>query len=259
MVSLVQTPIQHSVLEFGWIAFILSQTGFLSDTDDHSLVHSKANLVSVLSFLGIFAGYWSSGTERATFASIRENKSEFSIPCDYVQLHFRLFTLVDTPSDVTGSDGLLCRREQGQINYSTLGTVALQFKERRVSIFGILSSLAGRNGAWNGTIRWPSMYRVLILAEEDMDIPFDPDECKVRWRPGWGAMIAFQTAIFLIVKIWETEWNNVLDEIDNCLRFQLNQTLEPKQISSWMFDLDFGRSRVYFTILQVLRIFKECI
>jgi hypothetical protein len=185
-----------------------------------------------------------------------------SIACNYVQLHFRYFTLVNTlMSDVIACDGLLCKRQQGLITSSALSIAPLRFEERRISIFGILTMLNDwhEDGKINTT---PSIYRVLILGEDDADSPFDIrtlEQCELKWRPGWGGVIAFQTAIYFTVKIWEKEWNKVLDQIDDCLRFQMDQTLETKQIADWMFDLDFERSRLYFTILQILRIFGECI
>lgn len=106
-----------------------------------------------------------------------------------------------------------------------------------------------------------SIYRVLILADTGVDFPVRPDlkESKLEWYPGFGGAAAFQAAIFLTARVWETEWNKALDQIDECLSVQLNQTLNPKQITKWMFDFDFKQSRLYFTILQILRIFGECI
>jgi hypothetical protein len=92
--------------------------------------------------------------------------------------------------------------------------------------------------------------------------PFDGDHLegsKLKQHPGFGGILAFQSAIVLAVEVWETEWNKVLDGIDGCLSVQLDQTLNSKQITKWMFDLDFRRSRLYFTVLQILRIFGESI
>ncbi|PMD38648.1 hypothetical protein L207DRAFT_42244 [Hyaloscypha variabilis F] len=260
---LLQTPIRDSILEFKWLEFILAQAGFLDYESPSSGIFSRLpryapHLASVLFFLGMFAGHWSSGAERALFSSRVEILS--GLAWNYAQLHFRYFVLGNEPNNTIGSGGLLCVRQRGQITSSTLGIVPLRFDERRISIFGALTAFS----AWDAAEfpRVPSLHRVLILAENDLDFPFGEMALKdyeLKFWPGFGGSIAFQSGIFLTVKIWEKEWNKVLDKIDDCLRFQLNETMETKKIAKWMFDLDFERSRLYFTILQILRIFGECI
>jgi hypothetical protein len=40
---------------------------------------------------------------------------------------------------------------------------------------------------------------------------------------------------------WETDWNKVLEEINDCLRLELKKDLKPDKIEKWMFDDDFER------------------
>jgi hypothetical protein len=253
---------RSSILEFRWIQFILAQTGFLNyekGLDGHSPL-----IASFLCFLGTFTGHWLSAAERANFSFMGELASgSFRFDRHFAQIHFRCFTLTGDLDDTIGSGGLQCLRQRGQITSSALGTIPLRFEERRISIFGVLSDFGHEGTGYKADGgRLPSIFRVLILTEADVNFPFSSeivDESELKRWPGWGGTVAFQAAIFVTLKIWEKEWNKVLDEIDNCLRFQLDQTMELGKISEWMFDLDFERSRLYFTVLQILRIFGECI
>ncbi|KAE9372640.1 hypothetical protein N431DRAFT_244483 [Stipitochalara longipes BDJ] len=208
-------------------------------------------------FLGTFSGHWPSAVERASFSF---RTIFYPLEQLFTQVHFRYFKLIDTLNDNVGSDGLQCHRQRGKIPPSSPGRSPLQFEERRISIFGILSA-PHRFNDFGSFLYKPSIYRVLILSEDDLRFPLCNliDDSKLKWWPGLGAAVAFQTAIFLTVSVWEREWNKVLDQIEDSLSVELDETLEPKQISKWMFDLDFDRSRLYFTVLQVLRIFGECI
>jgi hypothetical protein len=102
-----------------------------------------------------------------------------------------------------------------------------------------------------------------MLADVCEDFPFDFRgliiESELKYYAGFGGAFSFQGAIFFGTSIWETRWNNVLDKIDDSLRVELNKIIDSKQRAKLMFDLNFERSRLYFTILQVLRIFEECI
>jgi hypothetical protein len=166
---------------------------------------------------------------------------------------------MDTPKKTLGSDGLKCQRQQGEIKFPGLRISLFRFEERRISIFRILSSTSTDSGLSGREIS-PSVYRVLILAEADVDFfAKDLKNSGLKWRDGCGGPIAFQGAIFPTLRIWEREWSKVLDQIDVWLSVKLNQTMDSEQITEWMFDVDFERSRLYFTVLQILRIFGECI
>jgi hypothetical protein len=147
---LLQAPIQDSILKFRWIEFILAQTGFLDYKDLPGVYNEpltefylqrlhSIHLASFVCFLGIFAGYWPSGVERAAFLVRRDESLGVPFGRLYVQLHFRCFRLTDTLANTVGSDGLQCYRERGEIEPSDLGIARVSFEERRISIFGILS------------------------------------------------------------------------------------------------------------------------
>jgi hypothetical protein len=260
---LLQTPIRDSILEFRWIEFILAQTGFLGygvlnprDQSSGDQNSGEIHQASFLCFLGTFAGYWPSVSERAHFSFRTDWAGYHKLPLHYAQIHFRCFELADTSGNTPGSGyGLKCQRQRGQIESANLKKIT-HFEEKRISIFGILSTIHDRE-----RMSMSSIYRVLILADTGLDFPGRPDlkESKLEWHRGFGGVFAFQEAIFLTVRVWETEWNKALDQIDKCLSVQLNQTLDSDQVTKWMFDFDFKQSRLYFTILQILRIFGECI
>ena len=252
----------------------MAQAGFLNYKPMrlNSIIDSgnslPPHLTSFMFFLGMFAGYWSAGIERARFSSRMFFSSEMK-PWHCAQVHFRCFILVKNFSDTIGcesSEGLQCVRQRGQITSPTLGT--FRFEERRISIFGTISGFdhvtatVGDEDRVLERFADPSLYRVLILKEDDLGYQWRPNPTyptELKCRPGWEGIIAFERAILLAVEIWEEEWNKVFDQIDDSLRFELDQTIESISIDKWMFDLDFERSRQYFTILQILRIFGEYI
>jgi hypothetical protein len=252
-----KVPVKDGILELRWIEFILAQTSFGNYANSYQLTLPDSDypryLSSVICFLGTFAGKWPSRNERSEFSHKADMRS-LGFNRYYLQVHFRCFTCTSEslkPSPGTG--GLQCLRQRGEIASDTLKVVPHFFKERRISIFGILST-----SDWSSNV--PAFYRVLVLAEAGMVFPFQQVKASgLNRRAGLEGTIAFHAAIFATVGVWETEWNNVLDEVDDCLQLRLEEDLKPGVIGRWMFDDDFERSRLYFTILQFLRIFGECI
>lgn len=220
----------------------------------------STHLGSIVFFLGIFAGFWPSQIERSKFSkrwgTIGGDQNH---TCYYIQIHFRCFRRITSWESSDGTDGLLCQRQRGQILSSAQGVAPLLFEERRISIFGLLSDSSDQHlNLSEKSI--PAMYRVLILADRGIDFALSQaNDSKLEWRTGLEGTIALHAAIFAAVSVWETEWNSIMDQVDEHLRFQLSQTMNTDEISKWMFDGNFERSRIYFTILQILRVFGECI
>ncbi|KAI0451715.1 hypothetical protein F5B21DRAFT_364515 [Xylaria acuta] len=171
----------------------------------------------------------------------------------YLQIHFRCFAGIESLEKSPGTDGLRCDRERGQIASDHSGTTTFFFEERRISVFGLLST----NGQYPTTSKsLPAFYSVLILG----DFMFSPDASwDSEWRAGLEGTIAFHAAVFASVSLWQTKWNEVLYQIDERIHARLEDTLNLEKINMCMFDNDFERSKLYVTILQVLRIFSEFI
>jgi hypothetical protein len=201
-------------------------------------------------FLGIFAGHWLPAKERSRLSCSFCFSDHFPKRY-YLQAHFRCFARVDSMDDITGTDGLQCLRERGQIASDDPGEMSYFFKERRISVFGILST----GSSWDeGPTRL--FYRVLILGEVGMNLSFGRSHPRdFAGCEGLDGTITFHIAMLMAIDSWETEWNNVLDAIDDRVRFSLEKDLRPNEMNKWMFDDNFDRSKLYFTILQVLRVF----
>ncbi|KAI0815974.1 hypothetical protein GGR55DRAFT_675583 [Xylaria sp. FL0064] len=181
-------------------------------------------------------------------------------PFVLVQVHFRSFTVSDVlqvSQGVSGKrEGLACERQLTGISSLALGVAARLFIERRISILGVLST---QIESVDHACILPT-YRVTILSESGTKFPaLNNREDNLKWWKGFDGIMAFQTAVLAATEVWETEWANTLDAIDDRVQFQLHQTMNPIKISEWMFDADFERSRLYFTLLQVLRIFGDYI
>jgi hypothetical protein len=249
------------ILEFAWIEFILAQMCLYNAARFDRQVRDKsyaAHLSSVMYFLGVFAGQWPSRNERSGFSHKRDIRIPYRFDRFYIQAHFRCFAPVTSPVTLLKSsrdpEGLECLREDILIASDALKVLPHLFQERRISIFGVLSS--------NGQPGMPAFYRILVLTEANMIFPFEVanfEASGLKWCGNLEGTIAFHAAVFASVGPWETDWDNVLDQIDDCLRLELKKDLTSDEIKKWMFDNNFERSKLYFTILQILRIFGEYI
>jgi hypothetical protein len=217
-------------------------------------VEDGDQLGSVMYFLGVFAGHWLPGNERSQFSCCYDFRPG-GMTRYYLQVHFRCFTHVDSLDWVKGTDGLRCLRKHFEIASDDPGVTSYIFQERRISIFGILSTGTPIVGEPAGSL----FYRVLVLAESGMDLFSNVLPSGFGGCEGLEGTIAFQIAVLEAIAPWEAEWNSVLDKIDIRLQFSLETHLRPEEIRKWMFDDHFERSELYFTILQVLRVFGEYI
>ncbi|TGJ87162.1 hypothetical protein E0Z10_g1615 [Xylaria hypoxylon] len=228
---LVRAPIQDGVLDLRWVNLALAHTSrwnYSNPLDESIRWDERAHFASVVYFLGVFAGFWPSRNERLKFSC--QFDAHWSDRW-YLQVHFRYFAGVNSLMVTRDTDGLQCHREQGRFVSDTVGLAPHFFEEKRVSVFGLLSaSRAIHRGNYG-----------------------------LEWRGGLEGAIVFQIAVLTSVHSWGKEWNRALNRIEDCLRVQLGQTLCPQEIDKWMFDDNFERSKLYFTILQILRIFGECI
>jgi len=277
----VQLCVKNPRLDIRWIQFILAQTGLLltsptlGRTYDDEFVYSS-HLGSVEYFLGNFLGlgFWPSDEDGPRFAWSRcTDLGNDPFSNYHLQVHFRCFRKVDL-SDLRNEEtaatsdigaGFSCRRQTGRIlapnqkrkvKNLPLHEFDLLFQERRISVYGLLSSseLLDKDV--------PPMYRVLMLADEDIAFgEFDGLERLLSPRQGLEGIITFQKAISLASRSWAIEWDRFLKRVDEHLMFQLKETTsdEMATLDRWMFDTGSRRFRMYFTALQFLRIAKACI
>ncbi|KAI1119853.1 hypothetical protein F5Y10DRAFT_273656 [Nemania abortiva] len=247
-ICVMSAPIKDGILSFRSINIILALLGrWIHDLNEYQ--ENSLYTAPMIYFLGVFAGQWPVRNERILFSCRGERYAPWGgFRRQYLQLHFRCFESIESLGNSPGTGGLKCDREQGQIPSDTHGMAPYFFEERRISIFGLLST--------HGT-NTPPFYSIVILS----DFELQPDrEWNSEGYAGLEGSIAFGGAIIESVRLWQTKWNAVLDDIDERLRVRLDHTLDPGEIDTWMFDkTEFERSKLYVTILQILRIFGECI
>jgi hypothetical protein len=108
-----------------------------------------------------------------------------------------------------------------------------------------------------------------------------PDQKEESYRTDWQwVQYLFHLQVRRSHEIWEKEWTTCLDKIDQCIKVnvwrrrgsftqlgnnhpsradffstQAEDVFNPEVIEDWMFDESFGRSKLYFTTLQMLRYF----
>ncbi|KAI0490247.1 hypothetical protein F4859DRAFT_1999 [Xylaria cf. heliscus] len=249
--SLIKRPIQDRFLDFGLINLTLAYIGRWTPGRSQYAAN-PGYTASLMYFLGVFAGQWPSRNERSWFScqhDLLPVGDGFYRYCP--QVHLRCFESITALEKSLGASGLRCDRERGQILSDNAGGGLHFFEERRISVFGLVSS----HGPLTSR-RLPAFYSVLILA----DLQFKPEKnWDYEWCAGLEGTIAFHAAIFESVVFWQAKWNDVLDNVDDRLRVRLEHTMDPEEIKRWMFDDGFERSKLYVTILQILRIFSECI
>ncbi|KAK3333034.1 hypothetical protein B0T19DRAFT_416990 [Cercophora scortea] len=64
----------------------------------------------------------------------------------------------------------------------------------------------------------------------------------------------FLAMVASTIIIWEQQWMEALDDIDEVVSVNLSDSLDDVKWNSFMFDDSFQRSRMYFTVLETLRI-----
>ncbi|KEZ43621.1 hypothetical protein SAPIO_CDS4216 [Scedosporium apiospermum] len=70
---------------------------------------------------------------------------------------------------------------------------------------------------------------------------------------------AFLSLITFAFDQWERGWMETLDDIDMVVGVELSDSMDDKKWERLMFDNSFRLSKLYFTVLQVLRIASSCI
>lgn len=76
----------------------------------------------------------------------------------------------------------------------------------------------------------------------------------------WAGIVAFQFSICRILREWQDDWRDLLDRIDKVVRVKSTDILKRESRRGLMYDDEqLSQSEIYFSILQLLRVFDETI
>ncbi|KAF3058551.1 hypothetical protein GL218_05448 [Daldinia childiae] len=97
-----------------------------------------------------------------------------------------------------------------------------------------------------------SEYRRLFMeSEQPLDMPS---------QGRFTGIAVYLKVLLFIFPIWKRKWVETLNEIDKLVGVEIDELFDPtRDGATMMFDSTFERSRLYFTVLQALRIFSEWI
>ncbi|OTA53959.1 hypothetical protein K449DRAFT_389502 [Hypoxylon sp. EC38] len=160
-----------------------------------------------------------------------------------------------------GQAGILIDRQQAMIRRPTrIGESFVINGETGTDLYEFRSSLCLNLVQVSGTYA----YSVLVLVDDTLNFISLPD--KRTWQKygiipcGKAVGIAqFQVMIVLLVKHWEKQWEAALDAIDGTIRVKLDDIRDDERWNGLMFDNSFELSKLYFSVLQLLRIITEWI
>ncbi|KAI1500819.1 hypothetical protein F5X99DRAFT_385071 [Biscogniauxia marginata] len=95
-----------------------------------------------------------------------------------------------------------------------------------------------------------SGYRKLFIeSERSLDIPS---------RGQFTSIAVYLRLLRSILPLWKRKWVGTLNEVDNLVGVKIDDLFNPEQEGA-MFDSTFERSRLYFRVLETLRVFSEWI
>ncbi|KAI0144106.1 hypothetical protein F4776DRAFT_661201 [Hypoxylon sp. NC0597] len=229
------------LLSFACIYLTLSQMSVVGDTSQRTLGTKKA-----LRFLSCYASRWPRFTRT----------SDVWLSSSYIHLHFHLRVLsvgqryLPSTHMYQPKDGLRPARVTGKLA-SLSGIDDIGVIEERFSI-AVVASHATDMPSYTIVYLSDSGYRRLFMeSERPLDMPS---------RGRLTGVAVYLRVLRSILPIWTRKWVETLNEIDNLLGVKVDDLFDSKQDSgSMMFDSTFERYRLYFTVLQTLRIISEWI
>ncbi|KAK3319560.1 hypothetical protein B0T19DRAFT_268969 [Cercophora scortea] len=151
-------------------------------------------------------------------------------------------------------------RHRGKLPRLANDDLGVLFAERRLSVLCVCCPAPHRGSAF------PS-FKIVVL-----------DEAKVFWAPYKiedelntdklaksrfvvrGHATAFQTTqliIYSFLKRWKVEWDGCIGALDREIVVEAEDIADDAKMESLMFDGSFQRSKLYFKLLQTLRIFHN--
>ncbi|KAI1110864.1 hypothetical protein F5Y14DRAFT_465126 [Nemania sp. NC0429] len=189
----------------------------------------------------------------------------------FIHCHFRLYDVeyIMNPSRLP-SIGLHLCRQRGEFP-RIFGGHKKVFVEKRLSAFCI--SRTTRTGEAPPALQ---LFKVVVLDESGAaasmkNIRMDgssrrpkgllqEDEEKEIPLEVVGTSAAFQLVqviSYQFLQKWKESWVKCIDTLDHSIKVEVEDIGDEAKINELMFDGSFERSKLYFRILQILRIFAE--
>ncbi|KAK7754727.1 hypothetical protein SLS62_003285 [Diatrype stigma] len=173
----------------------------------------------------------------------------------YLRGSHRLPHMFPTPSRVKPK-GLATSRQSG-IFPTLLEGVEKRFTEKRLSVVCLASDFNYASGMPSFRIMVFNDFPEISGLTEDDFRNWKTYGLRIEGPAAW--QMVYQATICHIVSIWEREWTSCLDELDNSVRVKMEEIMDKNTKDSMMFDASFKRSRFYFEVIQLLRIFSDMI
>ncbi|CAI6340025.1 unnamed protein product [Periconia digitata] len=150
--------------------------------------------------------------------------------------------------------GIRCEREDASL--SLLGKKLFSVTERRYSHSVTISPYGSHYGNFAiVTLVDSDPERVDSLKYAEKKGVYDVEHC-----PRLSGLVVFQHQLCTSMDSWEDDWTRMLLQIDAVLTVKVNDILDPDSRERHMYDDEkLQQSALYFSLLQLLRIFSESI
>ncbi|KAI2473153.1 hypothetical protein F4781DRAFT_223807 [Annulohypoxylon bovei var. microspora] len=181
--------------------------------------------------------------------------SEVWVSSNWIHLHFHLRVLSAGKQHLPNAhqyqlkNGLRPARFSGKLT-SLSGTDDIGITEERFSI-AVVASHTADMPSYTIIYLSDSGYRRLFMeSERPLDMPS---------RGRLTGVAVYLRILLFVLPIWKRKWVETLNEVDNLVEVKIDDLFDPKRDGAAMFDSTFERSKLYFTVLQTLRVFSEWI
>ncbi|XXH01996.1 hypothetical protein Hte_008360 [Hypoxylon texense] len=96
---------------------------------------------------------------------------------------------------------------------------------------------------------------LLPVLSDRIDVDLNLKDCGA----GGASFLQFLIVLARAIDHWRSCWDAMMTKIDEMINVQLQDTLDKRRWKTLMFDDSFQLSEQYFTVLQLLRIFRDWI
>ncbi|KAI0885841.1 uncharacterized protein GGS22DRAFT_179533 [Annulohypoxylon maeteangense] len=181
--------------------------------------------------------------------------SQVWMSSNWIHLHFHLRVLsagkqyLPSVYQYRPKNGLRPARFSGKLT-SLSGTDDIGIAEERFSV-AVVTSHTADMPLYTIIYLSDSGYRRLFMeSERPLDMPS---------RGKFTGVAVYLKVLLFVLPIWRRKWTETLNEFDNLVGVKIDDLFDPKRDGAAMFDSSFERSKLYFTVLQTLRVFSEWI